>query len=84
MYSELDGWAKESGSNEGDTTSRDGIRRADLAAKMELVQTAAKSCAEYEQAVFEYVILGERPKDVPGEFWYFYRKFFWELSRLRN
>ena len=87
LYSQLDGWAKESGSNESDTTSRDGIRRADLMWKMELVrETCRDICGPYECEVFDYVILGIGPQlsSDQKDFWYYYRKFFWELSRRRG
>ena len=87
LYSMLDGWPEEIGKNEGDTTSRDGIRRADLAWKMELIrETAIDACGDYAQSIFEYVILGIKPKLTSDQtdFWYYYRKFFWELSRRRG
>lgn len=87
LYAQLDGWAKEAGTTEGDTTSRDGIRRADLAYKMALIQeTCHDTCEEYAGRVFEYVILGNKPllKDDQKVFWYYYRKFFWELSRRKG
>ena len=87
LYSQLDGWAKEIGKNEGDTTSRDGIRRADLAYKMTLVREVCHDiCAAYEQEMFDYVILGLKPKlsSDQMDFWHYYRKFFWELSRRRG
>ena len=86
LYSTLDGWPEEIGKNEGDTTSKDGIRRADLAYKMELVrETAHDVCGEYERDIFEYVILGVKQKLSwdQKDFWHYYQKFFWELSRRR-
>lgn len=86
LYSQLDGWPKEIGSNEGDTTSRDGIRRADLSTKMEMVCMAADCCACYRQQIFEYATLGKKPRlsSDQKDFWYYYQKFFWELSQLRG
>ena len=87
LYSDLDGFSKEANRNEGDTTSRDGIRRADLMYKMTLIQEVAHDvCGEYENEVFDFVILGNKPKLSPDQrdFWYYYRKFFWELSRRRG
>ena len=87
LYSNLDGFAKESTVNEGDTTSRDGIRRADLMQKMTLIREVAHdTCQNYEQSIFEYVILGIKPKlnSDQKDFWYYYRKFFWELSRRKD
>lgn len=86
-YSELDGYAKEAGSNEGDTTSRDGIRRADLAYKMTLVREVCHDvCGVYEEMIFDFVVLGNKPKLTFDQldFWYYYRIFFWELSRRRG
>lgn len=87
LYLELNGWATEIGKNEGDTTSRDGIRRADLMYKMELIrETCHDICGEYEKQVFEYVILGNKPilRSDQRDFWYYYRKFFWELSKRKD
>ena len=87
LYLDLDGFSKEAGKNGGDTTSRDGIRRADLMYKMALIQEVAHDvCADYEQEVFDFVILGNKPKLAPDQrdFWYYYRRFFWELSRRRG
>lgn len=87
LYSQLDGWAKDVNKNEGDTTSRDGIKRADLMYKMELVrETCHDICEEYEHAVFDYAILGIKPRLLSDQavFWYYYRKFFWELSRRKD
>ena len=87
LYLQLDGWATEIGINQGDTTSRDGIRRADLMYKMTLVREVAHDvCGEYESVIFDYVILGEKPalRVDQRDFWYYYRKFFWELSRRRG
>ena len=87
LYSISDGWPEESNSNEGDTTSRDGIRRADLAYKMTLVREVCHDvCKDYEHDIFEYIILGIKPHLSPdqADFWYYYRKFFWELSRRRG
>lgn len=86
-YNLLDGFSKEASQNEGDTTSRDGIRRADLQYKMTLVQeTCSDICEDYRDEVFRYVILGIRPNlsSDQQDFWYYYRKFFWELSRRKG
>ena len=87
LYSLLDGWPEGSSKNEGDTTSRDGIMRAGLAQKMNLVrETVHDVCGEYEWDIFEYVVLGIKPKLTSDQkdFWYYYQKFFWELSRRRG
>ena len=87
LYSQLNGWAKEISKNEGDTTSRDGIRRADLMRNMLLIGDICQAvCPQYEKQMFEYVTGGQRPKldwD-QKDFWYYYRKFFWELSKRRG
>ena len=75
QYDLLDGFAKEVSVNEGDTTSRDGIRRADLMYKMTLIREVAHDiCGEYEDAVFHFVILGNRPllRSDQTDFWYYY------------
>ena len=80
-YSDSDGWPKEIGENEGDTTSRDGIRRADLKVRMLQVELAGDLCGDPDVLIF--VTTGIRKRDDP-EFWLNYRRFFWELSRIRN
>lgn len=87
LYSKLDGWQQEIGKSEGDTTSRDGIRRADLMRNMLLVSdTCHDICGRYEREVFKLVTQGIRPQLSwdQKDFWYYYRKFFWELSRRRG
>ena len=87
LYSQLDGWAEEASKAFGDTTSRDGIRKADLASKMELIQNVCQEvCEDYADLVFNYVIFGSKPHLTSDQvdFWYYYRKFFWELSKRRN
>ena len=77
LYEDADGW-----SGEGDTTSRDGIRRADLKTRMEAVETAARLCGDWERDILLAVTTGKLPKD--PAFWSVYRMFFWALSRIRN
>lgn len=87
LYKQSDGWFKMIGSNESDTTSRDGIRRADLAWKMTLIREVCHDvCEQYECDIFKYVILGIPPvlSKEQIDFWHYYRKFFWELSRRRE
>ena len=86
QYLKADGWTKEL-DEEHDTTSRDGIRRADLAWKMMLVtDTCHDICGKYEKAMFDYVAYNIKPhlKWDQKDFWYYYQKFFWELSRRRG
>ena len=87
LYSLMDGWPEEIANNEGDTTSRDGIRRADLAWKIDLIRdTIHDICSQYEWELFACVALGIKPvlSVDQSDFWYYYRKFFWELSRRRG
>lgn len=73
LYLEADGW-----SGDGDTTSRDGIKRGDLKSYIKLIETCAKSTG-YD--ILPYVI--DDKIDIPVEFRYAYYKFFWELSKRR-
>ena len=72
-YLNADGW-----SGNGDTTSRDGIKRGDLKTYIEMVE----SCARLTGGdILPYVT--EEGLNLPPEKRYFYRRFFWELSRKR-
>lgn len=86
-YATLDGWAKEIARNPGDKTSKDGIQRADLKKNMALVQNVCTEiCGEYSLQVFLLVTRGIKPQlnwD-QKDFHYYYRKFFWELSKRRG
>ena len=73
LYSEADGW-----SGKGDTTSRDGIKRADICRYVELIEQCAN---ETGGTVLRFVT--EPGITVPVEEIYFYKKFFWILSRKR-
>ena len=73
LYFNADGW-----SGNGDTTSRDGIKRGDLKAYMDLVESCARSAGG---DILPYVT--EEGRIIPAEKRYYYRKFFWELSRKR-
>ena len=73
LYLDADGW-----SGEGDTTSRDGIKRGDLKTYIEMVESCARSTSG---DILPYVT--EEGRRLPIEMRYFYRKFFWELSRKR-
>lgn len=87
LYSVTDGWAEEVGQDISDTTSRDGILKAELAHKMELVRNTANSfCGKYSEMVFNYAAYGTKPKLSfwQKDFWYYYRLFFWELSRQKE
>ncbi len=87
LYSTLDGWGTESGINEGDTTSRDGIRRADLKRNMEMIEETCRDIGgEYTEMLLSYVTTGGklRLKASQKDFWLYYRKFFWVLSGKRG
>ena len=72
-YQDADGW-----SGKGDTTSRDGIKRAEIIRFVDLIQT----CAYDTNRELLPFVTGERA-GMPSELLYFYYKFFWELSRRR-
>lgn len=73
MYENADGW-----SGEGDTTSKDGIRRGDLKTYMTMVEDCARltGCD-----ILQYVTV--EGKILPVSLRYAYRQFFWLLSRRR-
>lgn len=73
LYFDADGW-----SGNGDTTSRDGIKRGDLKTYMDLIENCARLTGE---DILRFVT--EEGKLLPPELRYAYRKFFWELSRKR-
>lgn len=73
LYFLADGW-----SGKGDTTSRDGIRRADMKAYMELIEHCAMIT---NRDILRYVT--DKDLAMPAELMYDYRRFFWELSRRR-
>lgn len=73
--------------NEGDTTSRDGIRRADLRRNMEMIEeTCREEGGEYAEMLLSYVTNGGklRLKTSQKDFWLYYRRFFWVLSGKRG
>lgn len=72
-YNEADGW-----SGKGDTTSRDGIKRADLIHYIDLVDSCV---CDTNINLLQFVIFDGNT--MPPELMYYYRKFFWELSRRR-
>lgn len=77
LYSTLDGWNDEIGKNKGDTTSRDGIKRADIRKNMELIEYCVLIT---DRNILRYVTEGI---SLPVSMRYSYRRFFWELSRRR-
>jgi len=73
LYFDADGWT-----GEGDTTSRDGIKRGDLKTYMDLIEF----CAQLTDGdILPFVTISGI--DIPSEKLYSYRKFFWELSKRR-
>lgn len=73
IYKEADGW-----SGKGDTTSRDGIKRADIIKFVDLID----SCV-YDTNPNLHEFVTASGSSLPVELMYYYRKFFWELSRKR-
>lgn len=73
IYKDADGW-----SGNGDTTSRDGIRRAQMKTYTEMIEECARLTGI---DILPYVTV--EGNSLPIEFRYFYRRFFWELSRKR-
>ena len=78
LYSILDGWSKEAGKSEGDTTSRDGIKRCDICRNVELIEYCAMIT---DRDILRYVT--DSGIGLPAELRYSYRRFFWELSKRR-
>lgn len=73
LYFQADGW-----SGKGDTTSRDGITRAQMAKYMKLIELCANLT---NRDILPFVTGQER--SLPAELRYDYYRFFWELSRRR-
>ena len=73
IYDNADGWT-----GKGDTTSRDGIKRADILRNIELIE---KCALLIDPIVLDYVI--DDKLIIPADMRYSYRKFFWELSKRR-
>ena len=79
IYAKLDGWPDEISKNEGDTTSRDGIRRAQIGRNIELIEECARLVGK---DILRFVT--ESQTVLPTELRYQYRLFFWELSKRRS
>lgn len=79
IYAKLDGWPDEISKNEGDTTSRDGIRRAQIGCNIELIEECARLVGK---DILRFVT--ESQTVLPTELRYQYRLFFWELSKRRS
>lgn len=73
IYSDADGW-----SGKGDTTSRDGIKRADIIRFVELIEFCAESTG------FDILpLVTTSGITIPSDKMYDYRRFFWLLSQRR-
>lgn len=85
LYSDSDGWPEEISKNEGDTTSKDGMTRAELSKNMNLIVNACKDTGYDDwQTLFNYISgIDRSTKDKTELFFYYYRKFFWILSKRR-
>jgi len=72
-YLDADGW-----SGEGDTTSRDGIKRGDIKTYVEMIEDCARltGCDILPLVTQEGIT-------IPTEMRYSYRQFFWLLSKKR-
>ena len=73
LYFLADGW-----NGNGDTTSRDGIRRGDMKTYMDLIET----CAQLTNRDILPFVTGDG-STIPSELRYDYSRFFWELSKRR-
>lgn len=73
IYEYADGW-----SGKGDTTSRDGIKRAEIRRYVETIE----ECARLTDPDILRIVTVDRIS-LPTNKIYEYRKFFWELSRRR-
>lgn len=71
-YEDADGWT-----GKGDTTSKDGIKRGDLRAYVELIEECARLTGTN---ILQFVTTNE---SLPVELRYSYRQFFWLLSQRR-
>ena len=73
IYNKADGWI-----GKGDTTSRDGIKRATMKTYIDLIEDCARLTGI---DILPYVI--DEGRSLPVELRYFYRMFFWILSQKR-
>ena len=78
LYLLSDGWPNAISKNEGDTTSRDGIKRAVYGGYIDLIEQCAY---DTDRDIIRYVT--QNNIIIPSEKLYYYRKFFWELSRRK-
>jgi hypothetical protein len=85
-YNDADGYSDEAGKNEGDTTSKDGMTRAELWKNIRLVQKACHDTGYNHWGVLLAYVTGTLKVPYPGEkelFFFYYRKFFYILSKRR-
>lgn len=73
IYEDADGW-----SGKGDTTSRDGIKRAEIRRYVDMIE----ECARLTDPDILRIVTVDGIS-LPTNKIYEYRKFFWELSRRR-
>ena len=73
LYSDADGW-----SGKGDTTSRDGIKRAEIVRYVKMIEQCA-----YETGDDTLPLVTTPGITIPSDKLYFYKKFFWLLSQIR-
>ena len=86
VYSDADGYSEEAGKNEGDTTSKDGMTRAELWKNIVLIRKACHDTGYNRWMTLLAYVTGDINVPFPGEkelFFYYYRKFFWLLSQRR-
>ena len=87
LYSDRDGWSEEISKNEGDTTSKDGITRAELRKNIDLIMRTCRDTGYNRWTVLCAYVTGTLKVPYPGEaelFYYYYHKFFWLLSQRRG
>lgn len=86
-YNNADGYSDEAGKNEGDTTSKDGMTRAELWKNIRLVRKACRDTGYNRWRVLLAYVTGDlKAPCPPGEkelFFFYYRKFFYILSKRR-
>ena len=73
IYQNSDGW-----NGKGDTTSRDGIKRGDIITFVDLIDRCAQ---DTNREILPFVTT--EGLTMSAEMMFYYRKFFWELSRRR-
>lgn len=78
LYSELDGFSDD----RSDTTSKNGILRADILSRIDCIKTACKETdVDIWEDLFRTVTKGERRIPPSSDL---YKRFFWILDRSRK